>query len=736
MVNDIADLSQYGIGSANNGGGSDGEEFTFPAVAATAGQFIYVSSQSSQFTNFVGFAPDYTTSAMAINGDDALELFYQGTVIDVFGDINTDGSGEPWDYLDGWAYRNNNTGNDGSTWTLSNWSFSGIDALDNETTNATAATPIPLGTYSIQIAAPTAVTLTVTDGLGGSATCTANVTVADTISPTINCPADITQDQGAGICSADITIPNIVAADNCSGEAIAWTVSGATTGTGTGQPGVQTFAVGLSTVNVVATDASGNTANCSFTITVNDTTAPVMPTLSDLTDECSVTAVAPTATDACAGTITGTTMDPLTYNTQGTFVINWMFDDGSGNVTTASQNVIISDVTAPTASDLDTVFAECIGDVAIDETLVDDEADNCSANPIVTYVGDTASNGTGCNDTIIRTYNVADDAGNSIDVIQMIILNDTTAPTASNPSTLSVACLADVPAASPSWVIDEVDNCGAPIVTWLNDVSTNGTGCADTITRTFEVADACGNAIQVEQLIIVNDDVAPLVDNAVLADVVGFCDLTPVAPTATDNCSGSIDGVADVTFPIDAIGTTVVTWTFTDVCGNETTQTQNVIVEQINVNTFLASDGITIVSSNNDAGVTFQWYNCAEDTVLTGETNQNFTPTFSADFAVIVTQDGCVDTSACVTITEVGLDQLMVDSFAMYPNPTETGSFAIQVDDQIKSVSVLDMTGRLVEVDVNVNEKTVNVSNLVNGAYIVRVVTETEQQLVGTIRVQ
>src|SRR2546425_4111415 len=34
---------------------------------------------------------------------------------------------------------------------------------------------------------------------------------------------------------------------------------------------------------------------------------------------------------SCAGTVTGTTTDPLTYNTQGTHVIHWTFDDGHGN---------------------------------------------------------------------------------------------------------------------------------------------------------------------------------------------------------------------------------------------------------------------------------------------------------------------------------------------------------------------------------------------------------------------
>ncbi len=148
VVNDVADLSIYGVGSANNGGGSDGEEITFPAGPASAGTFLYVASEASGFAEFFGFAPTYTANAAAINGDDAIELFMSGGVVDVFGDINVDGNGEPWEYLDGWAYRDNGTGPDGSTFTIGNWSFSGPGALSGESSNGTAAVPFPIGAYS------------------------------------------------------------------------------------------------------------------------------------------------------------------------------------------------------------------------------------------------------------------------------------------------------------------------------------------------------------------------------------------------------------------------------------------------------------------------------------------------------------------------------------------------------------------------------------------------------------
>ena len=149
VINDIDDLSSFGVGSANNGGGTDGQEFTFPADAVSAGTFIYVASEVDQFTAFFGFAPTYNAgSVMSINGDDAIELFENGSVSDTFGDINTNGNGEAWEYLDGWAYRNDDTGPEGATFTSTNWTYSGANALDGESDNASAATPFPIGTYS------------------------------------------------------------------------------------------------------------------------------------------------------------------------------------------------------------------------------------------------------------------------------------------------------------------------------------------------------------------------------------------------------------------------------------------------------------------------------------------------------------------------------------------------------------------------------------------------------------
>lgn len=156
---DIADLSLYGVGAANNLGGTDGIENTLSG-SASMGDFIYIVDDNANgalgvgFANYFGFTPallfnsnaGINGGAAAINGDDAIEVFFNGNVIDTFGNISGPLAG--WNYLDGWAYRNDNTGPDGTTFVASNWTFSGINATDGQTNN-NGASVFPIGTYSM-----------------------------------------------------------------------------------------------------------------------------------------------------------------------------------------------------------------------------------------------------------------------------------------------------------------------------------------------------------------------------------------------------------------------------------------------------------------------------------------------------------------------------------------------------------------------------------------------------------
>ena len=110
---DIPDLSLYHIGVANNGGGTDGPEYQLPALSAMAGDNIFVTRNIEAMRDY-GIIKDNNfahifegDNNLSHNGDDAIELFYNETVIETYGDVNVDGTGNDWEYMDSWAYKVN-----------------------------------------------------------------------------------------------------------------------------------------------------------------------------------------------------------------------------------------------------------------------------------------------------------------------------------------------------------------------------------------------------------------------------------------------------------------------------------------------------------------------------------------------------------------------------------------------------------------------------------------------------
>ncbi len=132
-------------------------------------------------------------------------------------------------------------------------------------------------------------------------------------------------------------------------------------------------------------DENGNQSTQNQEVIIDDNTAPVVDNanLPTLLGDCSVNVTeAPSATDNCVGEITGTTTDPTAYNEQGTFEIIWSFDDGSGNITTQTQNVVVLDETAPVedVASLEIVTSSCSAEVVSTPTATD----GCSGNIIGT----------------------------------------------------------------------------------------------------------------------------------------------------------------------------------------------------------------------------------------------------------------------------------------------------------------------------------------------------------------
>lgn len=159
VINDVADLSVYSLENFNTPGSTTPTNSLQLSGSATAGTFLYATNsstdQSELDTWFGSGVVTFGTNAfqgagsqISINGDDSLQLSLSGAPIDQFGVPGTDGTGEAWEYLDGWAYRNDDVAAT-TTFSDSDWTFSGTNVLDGAGSNAGAgADAFPIGTFS------------------------------------------------------------------------------------------------------------------------------------------------------------------------------------------------------------------------------------------------------------------------------------------------------------------------------------------------------------------------------------------------------------------------------------------------------------------------------------------------------------------------------------------------------------------------------------------------------------
>ena len=321
-------------------------------------------------------------------------------------------------------------------------------------------------------------------------------------------------------------------------------------------------------------DGTDNT----FNVTINDSDmiapTPDVSPLEAINEQCELTktqldGMAPTATDNHPGVVTVTnniTNFPIMSDT----TITWTYTDVEGNTATQTQEVTIRDTMSPVPSsdnDLTTLTAAC--SLAADQVRIPTAMDNCDGEIMATT---TVTPPITASTTIMWTYR--DAAGNMATQTQQVTIRDNTPPTP-NPSNnlpeiMRQCSLGESELTTPV----ATDNCTGS-VTVTNDVATFPITESRMITWTY--TDGANNtATQTQQVTIADttDPVPAAADLPTLEDCSQITSLT--APTATDNCDGTITATTTVTPPITT--STTITWRYSDDADNTTTQTQEVII--------------------------------------------------------------------------------------------------------------------------------------------------------------
>ena len=226
------------------------------------------------------------------------------------------------------------TGPSGAAVTFSASASDLVDGALTPTCSPPSGSTFPLGM--------TTVSCTATDDAGNTGSASFDVTIVDTTPPTLNLPGNINQEGnttgGANtsyiVSATDIVDPNPTVSCN--------------------PPSGSFFGLGTTAVDCSATDASGNSSNGSFNVTVVDTTAPTLSLPADQTFEGNTTGgyngpyVGATASDIVdsSPTVNCTPASGLLFPL-GTTTVNCTATDGSGNSSNGSFSVTVVDTMAP-----------------------------------------------------------------------------------------------------------------------------------------------------------------------------------------------------------------------------------------------------------------------------------------------------------------------------------------------------------------------------------------------------
>jgi gliding motility-associated-like protein len=444
-------------------------------------------------------------------------------------------------------------------------------------------------------------TWTATDDCGNSNSASQVITVGDTEAPDLTgVPVDITVECDNIPTSIDPTV-----SDDCDSDILVLFSDIITLGScDDSYIIIRTW---------TATDDCGNSTSAQQIVTVEDNTPPTLvgvPT--DIDVGCGNLPDPPapgvvTANDACDTDV------EVIFNEEAIaggdcgdgIKRTWTATDNCGNVVTATQIVSVSDTTPPVLANVPAdVTVECDNIPTADDPTA---TDNCDDN-VEVLLTETVTPGA-CLESykIVRTWTASDDCGNTIVVTQEVSVYDNTPPVLTNiPIDITVSCGDEVPAPPASGVVTTTDNCSTDLTINFEE-SSQSTACGEIITRKWMSTDGCGNTVEEIQTITVEDTEAPILTN-IPADVMVECSAIPTAvdPTVTDNCDTDIDvNFSDIITPgaCENAYTITRTWTATDDCGNETSASQVIFVNDTTAPEMVGIPADFSGSCNDDPGI-------------------------------------------------------------------------------------------------------------------------------------
>ncbi len=519
---------------------------------------------------------------------------------------------------------------------------------------------------------------------------------------------------------------NTGGANSGHGEVIiSWSTIPVSTAQIAGLASGATFPVGVTTNTFVVT-AGSVTDTCSFTVTVNDTEIPTITCPGNVVS-CvpTVNSIAPTTSDNCPGetvtyaltgatTGTGSSDASGTSFNQGITSVKYYVTDAAGNIDSCSFDV---EVLVPlTGSETSTICNN--GSVVVNGTTYN--AANPTGVEVFTNVGPN-----NCDSTVTINLNVLPAlTGSETSTIcntDSVVVNGTTY-NAANPSGVEV----------------------------FTNVGPNG--CDSTVTINLNVLPALTGSLT--STICNNDSIVVNGTTYNAANPTGVEVFTNVGPNNCDSTvtvnltvlpalTGSVTSTICNTDSIVVNGTTynaanptgVEVFTNVGPNGCDSTVTINLtVLPAIDVTVTNNSPSLT----SNESGAVYQWLDCDNSfAMLTGETNQIFTASANGNYAVEVTVGGCVDTSACESVHNVGIDENdLFGGVNIFPNPAKNIINVTLEGINKANLTVYKIDGTLVYQNNGVakDQTTIDLSGYSKGVYFLKLEANDQTKVYKVIK--
>ncbi|MEL6812553.1 MAG: HYR domain-containing protein, partial [Bacteroidota bacterium] len=489
----------------------------------------------------------------------------------------------------------------------------------------------------------------------------------DDTAPTIACPSDLIVSNDLGLCSAVVTFADALALDNCGVATVVQTG---------GLPSGSDFPVGVSTIEFTATDINGNTAVCSFTITVEDNEAPVA-VCQDITiqlDEmgmATITAadVSGVSTDNCGVATSSIDINTFDCSHVGANNVTLTVTDVNGNSSTCVAAVTVEDITVPEVTCLDiTVQLDANGSVTISPAdVIVSTSDACGITSASLDIDTFDCSNVGENTVVVT---VTDVNGNEGSCTAVVTVEDITSPELiCQDITVALDENGFAEITPEDVILSNTDACGI-LTTAVDIFEFNCDDIGSPVTVQVFTEDVNGNLATCFATVTVVDELAPVI--------------TCPADTTVDPGAGQqLYEVPDY-------------WAL-----GEATATDN------------CTDPVTITSQDPAPG--------------TFLVDGIYTVTLSAEDAY-GNVGSCEFELTVESILGINDPEIDLSTIVLYPNPANNQvNLSNPQNIDLREVTLYDVTGRLVKTfnlkDMGA-EKILDISNLANATYLVLITSE------------